>query len=288
MRANALCLPPCRINNFMNTDTSMKRSPTTFFVLVYVLTIPFWVLSTVIRAEGLPDNLPITDVGATFVPLIAASILVYREQKFEGVKRLLSRTFDYKQIQQKAGYLPVIFFIPFLYTITYLIMRLIGLPIPSVWLIPTTTPFIFFAFFFAAAGEELGYMGYAIDPMQARWGALNACLLMGLLHAIWHYPSMIVLGQSLPLMAWGTLFTIGIRILIVWLYNNMGKSVFIAILVHAIGNTARSIFPGGRSAFETGDAAVGYSLVAIAAVVVVFMWGPQTLSQYRFSNRKHE
>ncbi len=272
----------------MNTSTSRKKSPTTFFILVYVLTIPFWVLSTIIRVEGLPDNLPITDAGATFVPLIAASILICREEKFIGIKRLFGRTFDYKRIKQKLWYIPIIFLMAFLDTITYIVMRLIGLPVPTSWHIPATTPIIFLAFFFAAAGEELGYTGYAIDPVQDRWGALTASLIMGFIHAIWHYPSMIVLGQTLPLMLWGTLFTIGIRILIVWLYNNTGKSVFVAILFHAIGNTTRRIFPGGRSAFELGNAAVGYSLVVIASIVVVFLWKPQTLSQYRFSNSNHE
>ena len=270
----------------MNTSVSTKRTPGSFFILVYVLTLPFWLLSTVIKAEGLPDNLPITDVGATFVPLIAALILVYREENFDGIKRLLSKTLDYKNIKRKVWYLPVIFLMPFLDTITYLVMRVTGLPVPASWHIPSAAPLVFLAFFFAAAGEELGYMGYAIDPMQERWGALKAGLLMGAIHAIWHYPSMIELGQTLPLMAWGTLFTVGIRILIVWVYNNAGKSVFVAILLHAIGNTARSIFPGGRTAFELGNAAVGYALVVIAAVVVVFLWGPQTLSQYRFSSGK--
>ena len=46
------------------------------------------------KVKGLPDNLPVTDIGVTFVPLIAASILVYREEKFGGVKRLLRRAFD--------------------------------------------------------------------------------------------------------------------------------------------------------------------------------------------------
>jgi len=271
----------------MSIGTSTRNSPTTFFVLVFVLTIPFWGLSTIVQAEGLPDNLPITDVGATFVPLIAASILIYREEKFEGVKRLLARTFDYKRIKQKLWYIPVIFLMPFLDILTYGLMRLTGLPVPTTWDIPVATPLIFLAFFFAAAGEELGYMGYAIDPMQERWGALKACLIMGSLHAIWHYPSMIELGQTLPLMAWGTLFTVGVRILIVWLYNNTERSVFVAILFHAIGNTARSIFPGGRSAFELGDAAIGYSMVAIAAVIVTFVWGSKTLSQYRFAKNKH-
>lgn len=265
----------------MNTQISKNRSPMIFFLLVFVLTTPFWVLSTFVKFEGLPDNLPVTDIGATFVPLIAAAILVYRKEKFVGVKRLFLRMFDFANIKKKTWYVPIILLMPFLYLLTYIIMHLIGLPVATEWRIPTLTPLIFLAFFFAAAGEELGYMGYAIDPMQERWGALTACLIMGTIHAIWHYPSMIELGQSPALIIWGTLFTIAIRIIIVWLYNNTGKSVFAAILFHAIGNTGRSIFPGGRSAFETGNAAVGYSLVVITAIVVIFLWGKDSPTRFR-------
>ena len=101
-----------------------------FFLLVFALTVPFWVLSTMVRAAGLPDNLPVTDIGATFVPLIAASILVYREEKFGGVKRLLWRAFDYKRIKQKIWYVPIILLMPLIYLLTYGVMRLIGLPLP--------------------------------------------------------------------------------------------------------------------------------------------------------------
>ncbi len=263
---------------------TQQKSPMIFFLLVFVLTVPFWALSTIVRHEGLPDNLPVTDIGATFVPLMAAVILVYRKEKFAGVKRLVMRMFDFANIKKKIWYAPIVLLMPILYLITYIIMRMIGLQIPTTWNIPTVTPLIFLAFFIGAAGEELGYMGYAIDPMQEKWSALTACLIMGTLHAVWHYPSMIELGQSPALIVWGTLFTIAIRVLIVWLYNNTGKSVFAVVLFHAIGNTGRSIFPGGRSAFETGNAAVGYSLVVITAVVVMFLWGKDTLTRFRYTN----
>ena len=55
----------------MKAGASSKRSPLKFFVLVYALSIPFWVLSTLVKIKGLPDNLPVTDIGATFVPLIS-------------------------------------------------------------------------------------------------------------------------------------------------------------------------------------------------------------------------
>ena len=258
-----------------------------FFVLVFALTTPLWALSTMVKAGGLPDNLPVTDIGATFVPLIAASILVYQEEKFDGVKRLLSKTFDYKRIEQKIWYLPIIFLMPVLYIFTYGIMRLIGLPVPVKWDIPLLTPLIFLAFFIAAAGEELGYMGYIIDPMQNRWTALTTSLIVGSIWALWHFPSMIQLGQSPVLMAWGFLVTVAFRILYVWLYNNTNRSVFGVILFHAISNTGRTIFPGGRSHFELANAAVGYSIIIITATIVIFLWGSKTLAHYRFSDNNH-
>lgn len=269
----------------MTDKLPTNRSPLIFFLLVFTLTIPFWLLSSMVKINGLPDNLPVTDIGATFVPLIAAALLIYREEKFAGVKELLKRIFDYRRIQNKAWYIPIIFLMPALYLLTYWVMRLIGIPVADVWQIPPLTPLLFLAFFIAAAGEELGYMGYAIDPMQSRWGALGACLIMGPIWAIWHFPSMIQIGQSPGLMAWGFLATVGFRILYVWLYNNTGQCIFGVILFHALGNTGRSIFPGGRAGFELSNAAVGYSIIALAALAVAFLWGARTLSRYRYSRQ---
>ena len=259
----------------------MKRSPWAFFILVYALSIPFWVINAVNPVFIPIDNLPLTDVLATFIPMIAACMLVYREKKIEGVKRLLMRSFDFKRITQKIWYLPVFLLMPLIYVLSYWIMRLIGIPLPAGWSVPLQTPLIFVAFLLAAAGEEMGYMGYAVDPMQERWSALTTCLIVGSIHAIWHYPSMIQMGQTPGLMVWGTIMTIGFRILSVWLYNNTGKSVSAVILFHAVTNTGRSVFPGSRAALEQADAAVCYGLVAIAAVIVVLVWGAKTLARYR-------
>ena len=198
----------------------------------------------------------------------------------------MKRAFDYKRITKKVWYVPIIFLMPTLFVLTYVVMRLAGLPVPTVWNPSLLTPLLFIAFFFAASGEELGYSGYVTDPMQARYTALTAILIIGSLWAIWHWPSMISIGQTLGLFTWGTLSTISFRILIVWIYNNTGKSVFAAILFHAVANTGRSMFPGGRSAFELYDGAIGYGLIATTAVVVVFLWGPETLTRFRYARRE--
>ncbi len=90
-------------------DTTSKRSPFLFFILVYALSIPLWIIN-VIRPMHIPvDNLPVTDIVATFTPVVAASILVYREEGSGSVKNLLKRTFDYKRITRKVWYIPILF-----------------------------------------------------------------------------------------------------------------------------------------------------------------------------------
>jgi len=269
----------------MNSSAASKRSPYLFFVLVYALSLPFWVINVISPMKLPVDNLPLTDIVATFSPTVAASILVYREERFSGVKNLWKRTFDYKRIKQKAWYIPIVFLMPFIYVLTYGIMRITGQPVPTVWHPPLLTPLLFVLFFFYAALEELGYSGYVTDPMQIRHTALAASLIIGSIHAVWHWPSMISMGMAPGLFVWGTILAISFRILTVWLYNNTGSSVFAAVLFHAVTNTGRSVFPGGRAALELGDAAVAYGLITIAALIVVFLWGPKTLTRFRYSRK---
>ena len=270
-----------------NNGASSKRSPLKFFILVYALSIPLWTVNIIFPIKLPVDNLPVTDIVATFTPVIAASILVYREEKLLGVKNFLKRAFDYKRITKKVWYIPIIFLVPFIYILTYAIMRFVGLPVPTVWNPPLLTPLLFIAFFFAAAGEELGYTGYATDPMQARYTALTASVIIGLIHGVWHFPSEISIGQTLGLIIWGgVILAVSFRILTVWIYNNTEKSVFAVIIFHAVTNTGRSIFPGTRSAFELGDGAIGYGLIAIVAVIVVFLWGSKTLARFRYARRE--
>ncbi len=264
----------------MITGASSKRSPLKFFVLVFALSIPLWVLGSIVEVKGLPLNVPVSVLGLIFVPLIAASILVYREEKLAGIKRLLKRAFDHKRIKQKIWYVPIIFLPPLLFLLTYVVMRLIVLPLPAEWNIPfLTIPILFIAFFIFAIGEELGWMGYAVDPMQDWWSALTTSIILGSVWAIWHYPSLIQADRTLTWIAWWSLRTVGLRVLIVWLYNNTGRSLFGAILFHAMLNVSDILFPNYGSHY---DPAVGGSIIAITAIIVTVLWGSKTLARYRF------
>jgi CAAX protease family protein len=261
----------------MNTSASLKRSPLTFFVLVFALALPFWLLGALVTPIP-PINLSVSSLQVV-CPLIAACILVYREERLGGIKRLLKRVFDFKRIRQKIWYVPIIFLNPLILLLSYGVMLLLGRPLPEQPYIPfLMLPIFFVVFFLAAVGEEVGWTGYATDPMQDRWSALKTGIIIGSVWAIWH----VVGFRQEHQWAWvaGQCFsTIVLRVLIVWIYNNTGKSMFAAILFHAMSNVSEFSFPNYGSHY---DPAITGAIQAVIAVIVTFLWGSKTLARYRY------
>jgi membrane protease YdiL (CAAX protease family) len=267
----------------MNTSTPPKRSTLIFFISVFALSIPFWLIGALAeRGLPVPMNLPVS--ALSFVcPTIAALFLVYRENKVDGIKELLKRTFNYKKIKKKIWYLPIFFLLPIIYLLSYEIMRLIGKPLPEPHIQFLMIPVLFVGFFIAGACEELGWVGYAVDPMQDQWSALKTGVILGLVWGIWHFIPDIQAHHSLTWIAWQRgIRAVALRILFVWLYNNTGKSVFAAILFHDTDNVSWSLFPNNGSHY---DPAINGMLIAIAAVVVIFLWGYKTLARYRYADQ---
>lgn len=248
----------------------MIRSPLRFFVLVFALSIPIWLIQ--------PRDWPISaSVGA---PLIAALILVYREEGGGGVRRLLSRVFDQRRIRKGIWYGPIILLMPVVYLLTYGVMSLMGLPLPDEPYFPfLLIPLLFVLFFILAIGEEVGWTGYATDPLQDRWSALTTGIILGLVTALWHFVPLIQMGRTPIWIAWWSLGSISIRILTVWLYNNTGRSLFAGIVFHAMSNLSFALFPNYGSHW---DPAVAGVITAIVAVIVAFLWGSRTLARYRY------
>lgn len=269
----------------MNNSVSSKRSALKFFILTYILAIPFWLLNFVIKVEGLPLDIPVTDLVLAFMPLTAAAILVYRKEGSDGAKRLLRRVFDYKRIKQKIWYVPIVLLNFLLFLLIYGTMKILGRTLPAKTHIPLLKiPFLFVLFFALAVGEEIGWTGYAIDPLQERWSSLKASIILGLVSMIGHYPSMLVQGRGLKWIAWSTFGGTGLRVLMVWLYNNTGKSVFAVILFHAMHNICRVAFPTDQTHKPLVDHEdVYYSILAITAAIVTFLWGRKTLARYRYA-----
>ena len=265
----------------LDGQTSRQTSVLKFFLLVYGLSLPLWLVELFISNDSLPLNIPITDIIAAFTPLFAACILTYNEKGKKGVSELLSRIFDYKKLNLKWWL--VILILPILiFSIIYLFLKAYEYPIPSKW---TTSiysiPLLLIFFFFGAIGEEVGYMGYAADPLQKRFSAFWTSIIIGIPWIVWHYPSMLQQGRNLNFFLWGTIGTIAFRTIYVWLYNNTNKSLFACILLHCLYNTGRVLFPAdGQNNPLVNYPSIHYSIILIIAVIVTLLWGRKTLSNF--------
>jgi uncharacterized protein len=256
-----------------------RRSPLTFFVLTFALSIPFWAAGALAAGQLLPA-LPISALGF-LCPAAAAAILVYREQGRAGKAALLKRSFDFKRIEKKAWLVPVIFLEPGIMALSFMVIRLarVSIPLPQflVWLALA----LFIVFFIAGMGEELGWSGYITEPLQQRFGALRASLLLGLVWPVWHFIPLLQAHRSWAFIAWWSLGTLASRVIIVWLYNNTGKSVFVAAVFHALINLTWQLFPVSGSYY---DPRVTGLIAAVVAIVVVIHWGPPTLTRARLQS----
>jgi membrane protease YdiL (CAAX protease family) len=253
-----------------------RRSPLKFFLLVFVLSIPLWLIGAVIPLELLP-GLPVGTLNV-FCPLIAASILVYREDKASGVTELLKRSFDYRRTQAKVWYVPTVLLMPGISVLAYGVMRLLRLPLPAPQFPGVAALVLFLVSFVAALGEELGWSGYAIDPLQDRWNALQASIFLGLVGATWHIIPLLQVDRSPTWIAWQCLNMVALRVLQVWLYNNMGKSVFAAALFHVMVNVSWQLFPNYGSHY---DPRITGLISTFVAVIVTVVWGPRRLTRNR-------
>ena len=256
------------------------RSPLKFFLLVFALSVPFWLIGAVIDRQLMP-GLSVS-VLMTFCPMAAALILVHRENETAGVTDLLRRSFDYKRLRAMRWLVPVVLLMPGVTVVVYSMMRGMNLPLPPPQFSVLTALAMFLAFFIGALGEELGWSGYAIDPLQDRWNALQASLILGFVGVLWHLVPLLLLQRSATWIAWWCLYALAARLLTVWLYNNTGRSVFAASLFHATLNLSFVLFPVYGSHF---DMRLGGLVMAFAAALVTLLWGPRTLARFGVPHR---
>jgi membrane protease YdiL (CAAX protease family) len=257
----------------MIANASQEKPLLQYFLLIVLASIPFWLIG----GDQLPLQLDLP-VSALLVvcPLIAATLLSYQQSGTSGVLVLWQKAFDYKKIKNGFWYAPILFLNPLIMGLSYVVMRLAGLPLPDPQIPWQLLPLFFALFFVAAMFEELGWMGYAIDPMQRRWGALRASIILGLVWAGWHLIGDLQVGHTVDWIVWHRLSSVVNRVLIVWLYNNTGKSVFGAILYHDMNNVSWALFPNYGSHY---DPFVTAMITGLIAIVILFTWRQRASSK---------
>jgi membrane protease YdiL (CAAX protease family) len=238
-----------------------------FLLLVFALSIPFWILGSLFEIQLLP-GLPIGAL-AVFTPATAAAIMVYQNGRLPAVRSLLRRSFDAGRIRGRKWYLLIVLFNPVVAILSFQIMRKMGVAVPLPQpLTINVVPLCAFAFI-AALGEEIGWTGYATEPFLRRWGVLLGGVLLGLVWSAFHLILLAQVDRSLEWIAWWSLGTLSLRTIMVWFYAHAGDSVFAAAIFHAMINLSWQLFPINGSFYDPRI----FSLVTLAlGVLLAISW----------------
>ena len=270
--------PLTGVSTVEEVNVSQRTSSWAFFLVVGLLSIPFWMMGAAGGRLPVPILLPISALMA-FTPAIAALALAYKENGAGGAMRLLGRALDFSRISGVRWYLAALLLMPLVFFLEYGVLRLSGALPPDPQVSFAEVPVFFAMFFFGAVGEELGWQGFAFARLRERRTALVASIILGSIWALWHVIPFVQTGRSVDWIIWQCLSTVALRVVIVWLFVNAGKSVFIAVLVHTMYNLAWSLFPNHGSHY---DPFVTFAILALAAGAAVALWGPATFAKWRY------
>lgn len=148
----------------------------------------------------------------------------------------------------------------------------------------SASPLVFFPVFFLfdliTNGEEMGWRGYVLPRLQAKYNALNSTLILGAIWAFWHLPKHIPHFNATAF-GWAALHFLAFAVIQTWLYNNTKGSLLIVAVSHAIANTVGVFMPMASAvSSENMGSYIFYVLFeALAAIVITVAAGPARLSR---------
>jgi membrane protease YdiL (CAAX protease family) len=241
-----------------------RDTPGAYFALTFALAVPFWLLAAADHRQLLPA-LPLSAL-AVLCPITAACLLRARSDGWSGVSRLLRRAFPVDGARHAGVYLLAAVTMPLLMLASFVVQQRTGAAMPAPAITVGRTLALLAAFLPSAVAEELGWTGYALDPLQARFGAVRASLAIGVAWAVWHFIPLYQAGRSLSFVAWWTLQTITVRVLMVWLYDRADRSVAAVIVFHTMSNLAWMLFPVDGSFYDPMVTGVMTTILAGAVI----------------------
>jgi len=273
--------------------TARGGSLVAFFLLTYAV---MWALYFTVVAASIPARSPL---GAVLIhlgawsPGIVALALTARAEGAEGVRALLGRVVQW-DVPAKWYVFAVGYFLA-IELVAALIHRVAVGAWPRfgsepLYLIPLaiafSTPF--------QAGEEIGWRGYALPRMAARFGLARSSVLLGLIWGFWHLPQFFIrdgnsYGQSFFVFV---VLVTALTVAMAWLFGHTGGSLLPVMVMHAAVNNAGGIVPiaapGGTSTFGLSSSSttlVGWLTVALLWVCAAWFLARMPKSDlHRVSN----
>lgn len=256
---------------------SSFRTPLWFyFGLAFAIAWIFWFCS-LLASRGMlplgPTPQLICLFAGSFGPFIGAFVALYRDGGWLAVREFAARSLRYR--------------IGPIYFLTAMLLPPIAAGLAMAWLashggppfavgVPLSHfPQLFLLLFFVggSVNEEFGW-SYAIDRLQQRHNLLRAAVLLGVIWGCWHIPLFFIAGLTQSFMPfWAFLiFTIALRVLIVWCYTSNRKSILVVLLFHTASNFAFNLFAVvDRSPKHDQRGFIGFALIMLVVSLLVML-----------------
>lgn len=271
----------------MRMPPSKRSSPWQFFALTWGWTWLFWIPAALSGQDVMTFPVVLLVSIGGVGPALAGITLTYLTQERDGQRDYWRRVIEFKRIGAR-WYAVILLTIPVLIAFAILLDILAGGSVPQFETAArflsqplTILPFAIFTLLFGPLPEELGWRGYALDRLQAKWSALVSSFVLGVGWALWHLPLFFIEGTYQNELGLGSLpfwlFMVAMipnSILYTWIYNNNRRSTLSAVLFHFMVNFTGELF-------SLTERAQFYQvlLFIVAAIAVTVIWGSKTLTR---------
>ena len=244
-----------------------------FFLLAFGWAWAFWVPEALVAAGLLDRWLTLPALGA-FGPAFAGVVMTYADRGSAGVRDLAARTVDTGFAPRWLAVALVLFPLLAVLALGFAVARGVAPSFP--WagnLVVLPAAFVFVLLLGGPLQEELGWRGYALDPLQERVGATGGSVVLGLLWGAWHLPLFYVPSETIyyerPIAGFVVSITL-LSVLMAWVYTNTGGSLLVMLLMHASFNWTHGMLP----ALESDPGSLAFVVLqALVTVAVVAVYG---------------
>lgn len=241
---------------------------TQYFGAVLLLSVPFYVWTVFWPVGGLPFGLPISFLMIMF-PSMVASYLAFRDGGPAGLQQLWSQLVNIASLRKWWWLMISLGTMPASMLLAYFAMLGLGLPLPQVPQIPwADAPVMFLVYACGAVIEEVGWTGYATPKLLSRYGVLGTGIIIGVVWAGWHVIPWLSQGHGLAWVGGEVALTILMRVIMVRIYADGGRSLIMAVLFHAMINTSYSLFPNAGSHYDPTASAVALLCLAAGYILI--------------------
>lgn len=233
----------------MAVTTSIRQRPAIpilFFALAFFLAWGPWTIAILIGNGTAQTSTLILLATGSFSPSLAGIALTYLHRGVSGPQEFWSRAFDPRRLTLSTGLLAVGFPLAVSGVVAILIWATGSAPfaVPPAAILGVALS----ALLTGSLNEELGWRGYALEPMQQRFGPGTGSAILGVIWAAFHLPLFFLAGSAQSGWGFGLLgywaFAVMITansVVIAAVYNRTRRSTLSGIGYHWAFNFSTTI-----------------------------------------------